>query len=639
MKQELSGFQQVRQQLISEALAEVSRILNPPPKRNAGQWADENRKLPRDSPEPGPWRTDRVPFWRDIYAAFSDTAHDTIVVACGAQMSKTEGVFNVIGHRMTDGPFVPAIYVGPTEKQVRSISKDRIDKMLRSTPCLWSRTEKGQRYGTFEKWIAGIRLGFAWAGSATELSSHPAGLILVDERDRMASDAGGEGDPFSLARARSKNYGNRKIGVFSTPTLWGASPIWSLLDTGTLQFWAFPCLHCFEHFVPHLGLLTWPDGCTADQALTAARLVCPSCGAEHESKSKSKQNAAGRYIRHRLLDEKEDSTGALFDQYVVDDDPQPKRTASFWISGIASPWASFGEIAKVLIEAGQSNEPEKLQAEVNTWGGEPFRMSGDAPEWQDVADCKTDHLPGFVPASVQKITMGVDVQKRGLFYVIRGWSWNMESWLLEYDYIAGETVFEPVWQTLRDVIGAPIGGRRIDRTFVDSGYRPGDIYRRPDHAVYTFTRQMPGQAFATKGRDTMETPYRMRSIDYSFGGTVVKGGVKLFSVHTDFFKRWIHARVAWPNDEPGAWHIHAATDDGYCKQIVAEELLMSPDGQAKWIVKSRNNHYLDCEVNAVAAAFSINVHKLTKPADTKPAKTITPARETPTDSRYGRQGL
>jgi len=140
-------------------------------------------------------------------------------------MGKTEAVGNLIGHRFSDGPFVPAIYVGPTEKQVRSISKDRIDKMLRSTPLLWERTEKGARFTTYEKFIAGTRLGFAWAGSATELSSHPAGLVLVDERDRMTSDAGNEGDPVSLARARLKNYPAKKLGVFSTPTTESASPI------------------------------------------------------------------------------------------------------------------------------------------------------------------------------------------------------------------------------------------------------------------------------------------------------------------------------------------------------------------------------------------------------------------------------
>ena len=224
MQHAVSDVQQVQSSKISQAITLVSEIIEPPPDRDAARWADDNRILPPESPEPGPWRTDRAPFWREVYAAFADDYHETIVVVCGSQMGKTEAQFNIFGHRFDDGPYVPAMYVGPTEKQVKSISRDRVDKMLRSTESLWKKTEKGQRYGVGEKWISGVRLGFAWAGSATELASHPAGLIMVDERDRMNNDVSGEGDPVTLCKARAKNFSNKKIGIMSTPTVEGISP-------------------------------------------------------------------------------------------------------------------------------------------------------------------------------------------------------------------------------------------------------------------------------------------------------------------------------------------------------------------------------------------------------------------------------
>ena len=115
-------------------LAQAGDIVEPPPNRTADEWADACRILPEGSPEPGPWRTDRVPYTRDIYRAFSDPRYTTIVGVMGAQMSKTELLLNVLGHRFTDGPYVPALDIGPTEKQVRSMSNDRVMKMLRSTP-------------------------------------------------------------------------------------------------------------------------------------------------------------------------------------------------------------------------------------------------------------------------------------------------------------------------------------------------------------------------------------------------------------------------------------------------------------------------------------------------------------------------
>lgn len=562
-----------------------------------------------------------------------------VVVCCASQCGKTEALLNVIGQRFTDGPFVPAIYVGPTEKQVRSMSKDRFDKMLRSTPVLWDRTERGHRYGSFEKFIAGVRLGFAWAGSPTELSSHPAGLIVVDERDRMDASTGDEGDPVSLARARTKNYPQRKIIVCSTPTLEGASPIWTLWEEGTMQMWAWPCVHCATFFVPHLALLIWDNKLAPDDAAAAAHIVCPKCGGVLHEADRHRMNALGAYLPHRRLGEGERAERAVLGNYVQVEKVPDRATASFWISGLASPWASIEQTAKVLINAYRSGEPERIQAEVNTWGGELFRIQGEAPAWEEVASCRGEYRENAILPPMQRITMGVDVQRDGLYYVVRGWGYNMESWLLTYGYLAGESDHDAVWQTLRGIIDKPFtGDRKMDREFIDSGYRPGDVHRRPDHAVYTFCRTLPGQAYPTKGQDTLDTPFLFRAIDYTSGGTLIRGGVKLCHINTDYWKRWIHARVRWPQGQPGGWHLHRETGEDYCRQIVAEELVLKASGRATWVRRSRQNHYLDCEVNAAAAAYSINAHKLPQ-LDEKAAESKPPPLSPSPAPRYTRRTL
>lgn len=566
--------------------------------------------------------------------------HDTVVVVCGSQMSKTEGMFNILGHRFTDGPFVPALYVGPTEKQVKSISKDRIDKMLRSTPVLWERTEKGQRYQVYEKWIAGSRLGFAWAGSATELASHPAGLVLVDERDRMDSDAGGEGDPVSLARARAKNFLSRKVGVFSTPTLEGASAIWTLWEEGTMHMWAWKCTGCLAYFVPRLDVLKWPEGCSPDQALEQAWVECPSCHAHMAGDRKPRLNQEGRYIRHRKLLDHERAEGAVWGKYVPDPDPPRLKTASFWISGLASPWVTFGEAAKVMIEAYRSGSQERIQAEINTMGGELYRVRGDAPEWEEVAGRKREYSPRQIQPGIQVLTLGADVQKYGIYWGIWGWGYMSESWMLDHGFLAGETEHEAVWRELRELIATPVSTMQIRRAFIDSGYRPGDASRRPDHAVYTFARTMPGMVYPTKGQDAMDAPYKYSNIDYSFGGQVIKGGVRLFHLNTDFFKRWLHARIRWPEGQPGGWHLHNETTEDFCKQMVAEQLVLKASGRATWVRTSRKNHYLDVAVNATAAAYSLNVHQLKPSSAAAPSPETSPTSEAPQQrSPYQRRSL
>lgn len=559
-------------------------------------------------------------------------------------MSKTEGMLNIIGHRMDDGPYVPALYIGPTEKLVKSISRDRADKMLRSTPSLWDKTARGQSYGISEKWIAGIRLGFAWAGSATELASHPAGLALVDERDRMVDDVGSEGDPVELTRARLKNYPGSKLGVFSTPTIEGASAIWDLLDSGTLHFWSWCCKHCKASFVPQLSLLSWPDGQSVDAAAQAAVVACPHCGGVHENRDKHNLNAGGHYIRHRRLDEREElPKGAqkVLEHYVVDHDPPKLSTASFWMSGLASPWASFFDIARTLINAYKSARQERIQTAINTWGGELFRVRGEAPEWGEVSARRLEYPSLSIPSrQVQLITAGADVQKYGIYYVIRGWGAGMESWLLEEDYLTGETEYDNVWISLGQILQRPVKDMMIQRAFIDSGYRPGDVHRRPDHAVYTFCRRHPGLAFPTKGHDSQERPIKFVDMDYSpGGGKIVKNGVRLCHIDTDYFKRWIHGRIGWPEDQPGGWHLHANTSEEYCRQIVAEELVIKSSGRPVWVRRSKDNHYLDCEVGATAAAHSMNIHKLMPIEERAEAKTEPSIPAGPPGEVYKRNSL
>ena len=562
--------------------------------------------------------------------AFSDPSVEMVAIVCGAQMGKTESLLNILGHRFDDGPRVPCLWIAPTQKSVKSLADDRVMKMLKHTPDLWDKLEKGRRNRMVEKYIAGVRLGFGWAGSATELASHPAGLVLVDERDRMVSDVEGEGDPLVLARARTKNYPLRKIGVSSTPTIEGASPIWSLFLEGTRQKWAWPCPHCEVYFVPELKLLRWPEKASPSEARREARLVCPACGAECEDHHKPAMNAQGRYVAFG-----EDEQGNEIELEA----PEQNATASFWISGLASPWQTYGEIAEMLVGAYRSREPERIQGVINTYGGEVWRIRGDAPDWETVLETRSHFGRGQVPPGVRLITMGVDVQKEGLFWVIRGWGVEAESWLLDNGFIFGLTDYDNVWTALSSLIQRPVGDRAIHRVFIDSGYRPGELWRRPQHAIYMFARRHRGMVYPTKGWKSQDKPIKPADIDMTIAGRPVKNAVKLWHLDTNYLKSWIYGQIERPPGEPRVWHSHAQIDEDYCKQLVSEEKLIKASGEVVWL-KHGPNHYLDCEGEAFAAALSLNVWTLRAddpaPVDPQPEPDRSPRRPS---SRFSRRQL
>lgn len=610
---------------ISQAILQGSALLSPPPPRTADQWADQCRILPPGSAEPGPWRSARTPYMIPILRAASDPQYRRIVVVCGAQMGKTEGTLNILGHRLDDDP-VPMLYIGPTQKQAESMSSDRVTKMLQSVPSLWEKLAKGKKNKITEKFVSGVRLGFGWAGSATELSSHPAGLVLVDERDRMGDDTAGEGDPVSLAEARTATFPDGKVIVVSTPTLEGASPIWALYEEGTRCRWAWPCPDCGEYFVPRFELLKWPEGCTPHQALKDTRLACPACGSLIEDTHRPTMNRLGRYAPDGASVDA--ATGELVGELPDSD------TASFWVSGLCSPWRTWGQRAKAFLEANNAKTPGRVQAVINTAFGELYRMSGEAPDWTRVRDRRGAYESGTVPEGVQFLTCGVDVQKDRLVYAVRGWGVGSESWLIEHGELWGETEHDHVWSRLGDLLQRDFGTRRITRMLIDSGYKPG-ASRGSDNQIYLFCRRFRAVALPTKGHDRQEKPLKASKIDVSSRGQVIKHGLQLWHLDSDYFKSWVHARIEWPEDQPGGWHLCRDATDDYCQQLVAEQRLAKPSGRVVWIKTRRDNHYLDAEALNVAAAHLLNVHNLLPP---KPADTAKPARNPLLPRRVGGVG-
>jgi phage terminase large subunit GpA-like protein len=569
----------------------------------------------------------------------------------GSQMGKTAGLLNVIGHKLDDDP-APVLYIGPTKSNVDGVIEPQVSQMLRTARGLWRKTLKGRKAQKLIKRVSGVTLRLAWAGSATELASQPAHTVLVDEVDRMAPIPG-EGDPVSLAEARIATYPDGRLIITSTPTEgnvsaskhpetgvehWDvaapedlSSAVWRLWQEGTRYEWAVPCPDCSAHFVPRFRLLTWPDGCTAKRALKEARLACPNCGALIGDEHRSRMNLRGCYL----------APGQKVEGGQIVGNPPESETASFWASGVMSPWVSFGQRAAAWIRAAKSGDPERIRTTINTAFGELYRIGADAPAWESVKSLAGAYESGMVPSGVRVLTCGVDVQKNRLVYAVRGWALRSESYLIEAGELWGETEMVSVWRDLAALLERDFDGKRIRRMAIDSGYRPGDKWKRPDNMVYAFCRQNQSRTMATKGHDTQSKPLAPSLIDVTVGGRLQKKGLQLWHLDSDYFKSWVHARLQWPADQPGAWHVPADVTDDYCQQVTAEARVPKPSGRVAWIRIRKDNHYLDCEALNVAAAHSLGIHRLRDRPLPEPAAepVVTPTQRPPVRQGWvGRKG-
>ena len=186
-----------------------------------------------------------------------------------------------------------------------------------------------------------------------------------------------------------------------------------------------------------------------------------------------------------------------------------------------------------------------------------------------------------------------------------------KSWLIEAGELWGDTSLEQVWTDLADLLAKRWGSLYIRRCFIDAGFRPGKKDTTPEHMVYSFCRRHHRQCFASKGFDHRDAPLSVKRIDVDLKGRSSKFGLDLVRLDTDFLKSWVHQRLRWPQEQPGAWHLPSDATEAYCKQIVSEARVRKQGGGYTWVATSRDNHFLDAESLAYAAAYMLGVTRLT----------------------------
>ena len=190
--------------VFAEVVAARRRGLALDAQLTVSEWADRHRILPAGSSEPGPWRTARVPYLKDIMDALSTASPvERVVFMKAAQTGGTEAALNAIGYWIDHAPGV-ILAVWPSIDMVRKNSRIRIDPLIEDTPALRRKvaSPKAKDSGNtvVQKEFAGGSLNMTGANSATGLRSTPARYLVLDEVDgypdrrRRGGRPGGAGD-------------------------------------------------------------------------------------------------------------------------------------------------------------------------------------------------------------------------------------------------------------------------------------------------------------------------------------------------------------------------------------------------------------------------------------------------------------
>lgn len=556
------------------------------PKPLLSEWADANRYLSLESnPTGGRWHTDTVPYTREPMDVIANSAYEDITLMWCSQAAKTEIENNLVGWIMDVDPG-PILLIQETIENGRAWSKDRLDPMLRDTPCLRgkisttrgiAKQESVTSNEVLHKSFPGGHLTVVGSNSGAGLSMRPIRYLLADEIDAWAPSAGDEGDQLDLAAKRTTWFHNRKIVTISSPRIKATSRVEPRFLASDQRRLYVPCPHCefYQQLIwDHFDF----SECDADgrPIKEAIHFLCQECKRRIEE-------------RHRPAMLAECQWRPQF----------PGRpTAGFWLWAIYCPPVPWATLANEYIDA--QGKPEKMKVFVNTRRAETWEEAGDAPEWETIKNRAEPYEQWVVPHGVGLLVAAADVQDDRIEFSVWGFGREEESWLIGHDVIWGNTdlddpylafeqkAFLQLPQPTRQVLLQPL------LAFIDSGHKT--------QQVYSFVRTRP-HIYAIKGANQRFSPVvgapTWQDIDHR--GHKIKSGVQLWPLGVHRIKKLLYGRLKLKKPGPRFIHFPHNMPDAYYRGLTVEKLIVHSNGREEF-KPAPQNEPLDCFVYCYAAA-------------------------------------
>lgn len=577
--------QRSRQRTRNLFVSVIKQTLMRPEKLTVSQWAEKYRVLDANSSAlAGRWSNDITPYLVGIMDTFNDPYVQEINFVKPTQVGGTEALLNMLGYIVMNDPS-PVMIVYPTDDLAKDISKDRLQPSLMKTPEIQERFFKNSSKELNLK-FRGMQIYLNGSNSPSKLASKPIKYLFFDEIDKMEGASKKEASPYDLAKERTKTFPyNKKIYTCSTPTL-QTNYVWQIHEDADEQRNYFvPCPHCGEYIILRWAQIKFPEkeeGLSTQDRAKDAVYVCQECGCEITDTEKIGMLRRGEW---RTVAKKGNGRG---------------RKVSFWLNALYSRFLTWADIAQAFLDS--KDDPEKLQNFVNSWLAEPWEDTKLKTSAELVMERQTK-LPEFVvPNWAKLLTAGVDVQENCLYWTIRAWG----------DHITSQNVAHGQAYNLRDIerimnleYKTEAGETRIvNLAFIDSGYDTDN--------VYDFCANNSDWALPVKGSSNpMLTHYKFSTVNKASSKAQ---GMNLVIVDGGKYKDMIASRMRRENGE-GSWMVHQGCDEEYAKQVTSEHKVNVKNGKKttlEWVQKTSHadNHYLDAEVYAMAAADTMGMRTM-----------------------------
>jgi len=526
--------------------------------------------------------------------AFSDPKVRRITFVSSSQIGKSEFLNNIIGYIIDEDPG-SILFIHPTTVDAKDYSKLRVAPMIRDCKTLKGKVAQAKSRDSantiLQKSYSGGLLTMCGSTEAHSLASKPIRNVLGDERDRWATSAGKEGDPWELAMARQITFYNAKAVDVSTPTIKNASAIEDSYLEGTMERWCVECLHCGEYHDIKFSDIRYEYVSEVVRgkkqfAVTKIWHVCAGCGCISTEQEIKKQPA----------------------KWIAENPDAYKRGhCSYWLNSFVSPWATWeSTILKYLFAIGSA---EKLQVVYNTRFGELWENRGDLEDEESVMARREEYPEeADLPDGVLVLTCGVDTQDDRFEYEVVGHGHFGETWGIEKGVIMGRPDDPGTWEKLDEAVFDRIfrfeggHGLRVSLSFVDEGGHFTQDVRQQCR------ERLDKKVFAIAGSNKFDAPF-----------TAPPRKQKIVVNKTEIGTCWRYdigvsagKQIVMDNlrvQTPGARYCHFPKrddyDHAYFAGLLSERLVYKQGKKQPWVWEKipghERNEALDCRNYALAA--------------------------------------
>lgn len=556
-------------------------------------WADENIVL-RKGGRRVKWQTSLTPYLREIMLRLSaDDSTEEIVIMKPSQWGASEMLNCFFAYVMDCRP-TPGLLFQPDIDAARRYVIARLNPVLEDCRALdgvlvQAKSREPGNTNHTKTFADGITLDILGGNSPAGTASKPAGVIAIDEWDRMGDAVGvgtrAEGDLYELAKNRSITFTRwRKIVAASTPGNTSTSKVEPAYLASDRRQWWVPCPLCGKNILLDFEQLWWPG-----ENVKQVVYRCQCCDNAFGENHKGEMNAHGLWI------------------------PEvPGRSVlGYWSNGLYSPWLKWHEIAERWQKA--KGKPGKVRVFFNNILAKSYDLHHEtrvAPHQLAVlrVDLRLEYGVPVVPGKVAVLTAGADVQGDRIEVVIFGWGAGEECWHIDHAIIRGDPTGDQVWADLdaylkRDWLTEAGELKRVRSACIDTGYQAQRVH---DFVLPRSSRGFYGVKGSSGGVGRRIWPRAPSRATYR--------RAELYIVGQDTAKTHIYARLkasiaaSVTATATGAGMVHIAAHIGtetYLEQLVSESpVTVTVHGHPRvvWdLPEHRRNEALDCAVYGYAA--------------------------------------